>query len=106
MEQLREERSGGRYEAQQITARRTDKFFDRIEVNFLRHEGTTYDDELEEYFNKTGVGQAVDMVRERVYELIATSYPHLREECGRQLEQRRNQAAFRYGIDITSRSCS
>lgn len=64
-------------------------FIHRIEVNFLRHEATLYDEELEEYAGSTGVRDAVDMVRERVYEVIADEYPHLKKECERQLEERR-----------------
>lgn len=65
------------------------EFIQRIEVNFLRHEGTMYDSELEEYAGSTGVREAVDMVRERVYEVIANEYPFLKKECERQLAERR-----------------
>lgn len=64
-------------------------FIHRIEVNFLRHEATMYDEELEEYAGSTGVREAVDMVRERVYEVIAEEYPYLKKECERQLQERR-----------------
>mgnify|MGYP001757495369 FL=1 len=33
--------------------------------------------------------EAVDMVRERVYEVIAEEYPYLKKECERQLAERR-----------------
>lgn len=69
------------------------EFIQRIEVNFLRHEGTMYDEELEEYAGSTGVREAVDMVRERVYDLIAKEYPFLKKECERQLQQRRDEQA-------------
>lgn len=69
----------------------SDEFYERIEVNFLRHEGTRYDHELERYIGKTGVADAVDMVREHVYGLIAAEYPHLVGECERQLADRRAQ---------------
>lgn len=65
-------------------------FYERIEVNYLRHEGTEYDEELETYIGATGVRDAVDMVREHVYGLIAAEYPHLNNECDRQLDDRRN----------------
>lgn len=65
------------------------EFIQRIEVNFLRHEATMYDAELEEYAGSTGVREAVDMVRERVYEVIANEYPFLKKECERQLAERR-----------------
>lgn len=101
LEEAREIRSGGRYQAEGITSRRSEGFFNRIEVNWLRHEATIYDDELTEYFNQVGVGHAVDIVREHVYGIIADAYPHLRDECDRQLEQRRENAAWRYGTDVS-----
>ena len=104
LEQRREARSNGRYVAEQITSRRTDVFFNRIETNYLRHEGTVYDDELKEYFNATGVGQAIDMVRERVYDTIAAYYPHLADECEKQLGKRRAKEARKRGQDVTNRT--
>lgn len=104
IEKRREERSRGKYVAEQITSRRTNAFFDRIEANYLRHEGTIYDEELKEYFNATGVGQAIDMVREKIYNTIASYYPHLEEECEKQLGKRRNKEARKRGQDVTNRT--
>lgn len=104
IEKRREERSRGKYVAEQITSRRTDAFFDRIEANYLRHEGTVYDEELKEYFNATGVGQAIDMVREKIYNTIASYYPHLKEECEKQLGKRRSKEARKRGQDVTNRT--
>ena len=104
IEQRRQQRSNGKYVAEQITSRRTDAFFNRIETNYLRHEGTIYDDELREYFNATGVGQAIDMVREKIYETIAAYYPHLEEECEKQLGKRRSKEARKRGQDVTNRT--
>lgn len=104
LEQRREARSNGKYIAEQITSRRTGAFFSRIETNYLRHEGTIYDEELKEYFNATGVGQAIDMVRERVYDTIATYYPHLAGECEKQLGKRRAKEARKRGQDVTNRT--
>lgn len=72
-----------------------DEFYQRIEVNYLRHQGTKYDRELDTYIGATGVRDAVDMVREHVYGLIAAEYPHLKDECARQLDDRRNMEAQR-----------
>lgn len=104
LEQRREARSNGKYVAEQITSRRTDAFFNRIETNYLRHEGTIYDEELKEYFNATGVGQAIDMVRERVYDTITIYYPHLANECEKQLGKRRAKEARKRGQDVTNRT--
>ena len=104
IEHRREQRSRGKYVAEQIISRRTDTFFNRIEANYLRHEGTVYDDELKEYFNATGVGQAIDMVRERIYGVIAEYYPHLANECEKQLGKRRSKEARKRGQDVTNRT--
>lgn len=72
-----------------------DEFYARIEVNYLRHQGTKYDTELDNYIGATGVRDAVDMVREHVYGLIASEYPHLNNECVRQLDDRRNMEVHR-----------
>ncbi|MCK0441167.1 hypothetical protein MUG78_17345 [Gordonia alkaliphila] len=104
IEQRRQERSRGRYVAEQITSRRTDAFFDRIMVNWLRHEGTRYDNSLDDYFNLVGVDVAKDMIRERAYILIAEEYPFLATECHRQLEHRRRGTLRRTGKDVTNRS--
>ena len=104
-EAQREARSRGRYKAEKITSRRGEDFFNRIETNWLRHEGTIYDSELDIYFKKTGVNQAKDMVRERIYALIAYNYPHLADECDRQLDIRRKKAARKNsGEDVTNRT--
>lgn len=63
-------------------------FLKRIAVNFLRHDGTTYDEELEVYFNQVGKHEAINMVRKHVYDLIAREYPYLSAECNRQMEER------------------
>lgn len=101
IEKRREDRSGGRYTAEQVTSRRSERFFHRIIVNWLRHEGTRYDSSLDEYFNMVGVNVAKDMVRERAYQLIAQEYPVLAEECQRQLTQRRATTLRRTGQDVT-----
>lgn len=72
-----------------------DEFYTRIEVNYLRHQGTKYDAELDTYIGATGVRDAVDMVREHVYGLIAAEYPHLKDECAQQLDNRRDMDAQR-----------
>ena len=66
-------------------------FLNRITVNFIRHEITSYDDLLHKLHGKVGKLQAIDMVREKVYECICNNYPDLIEECKRQLEMRKNK---------------
>ena len=66
----------------------SEDFLERIAVNFLRHDCTTYDDELEEYFNRVGKHEAINMVRQHVYKQISQCYPYLEKECKRQLLER------------------
>ena len=63
-------------------------FLERIQVNFLRHQGTHYDRALEAVAGRIGVGDAVEAIRRKVYAAIAEAYPALADECGRQLARR------------------
>lgn len=59
-------------------------FLERIQVNYIRHQLTDYDTELEEIAGRTGVGEGVARIRGRVFDAIGASYPEFRDECGRQ----------------------
>lgn len=96
-------RSGGKYTAETVTSRRSPDFIKRITVNFLRHAGTSYDSELDKYFSSIGVNQAKDIVREHVYDIIATEYPYLKGECDRQLAVRRERQLWKLGVDVSDR---
>jgi hypothetical protein len=64
------------------------EFLDRITVNYLRHELSSYEAELAALFGKTGRAEATAVIRRRVYRAIANAYPELATECGRQLSRR------------------
>jgi len=64
-------------------------FLDRIVVNFIRHELTSYDHSLEIIAGKVGASLALAEIRRKVYAAIAQAYPVYTEECKRQLERRR-----------------
>jgi hypothetical protein len=64
-------------------------FLDRIVVNFIRHELTSYDHSLEIIAGKVGASLALAEIRRKVYAAIAQAYPVYAEECKRQLERRR-----------------
>lgn len=66
----------------------SEDFLERIAVNFLRHDGTTYDEELEAYFNQVGKHEAINAVRKHIYDLISCEYPYLSAECSRQMVDR------------------
>lgn len=60
------------------------EFLDRISVNYLRHELTVYEGELDGFRGRVGRRDAVDEIRSAVYGAIATTYPYLAGECWRQ----------------------
>ena len=66
----------------------SEEFLHRIAVNYLRHAGTNYDDELEKYFSMVGGKEMVARMRAYVYVLIAQEYPLLQPECSRQMAER------------------
>jgi hypothetical protein len=59
-------------------------FLKRIQVNFIRHRLTNYDGELEAVAGKTGIHEAVDIIRGKIFDAIAIAYPHFANECNRQ----------------------
>lgn len=63
-------------------------FLARIQVNYVRHVLTRYEELLDERYGRVGVDGARFIVRTRVYEAIAQAYPHLAVECRRQAEER------------------
>ncbi|MCC9178050.1 hypothetical protein [Arthrobacter sp. zg-Y750] len=56
----------------------------RLTVNYLRHQQTSYEAELKEFKGVVGVGEAYLVVRNRILDLIAATYPQLAAECERQ----------------------
>ncbi len=65
-----------------------DDFVARICVNYLRHMLTSYEYQLRQLHGKTGIDEAVDLLRERIYDKIGRTYPDLEVECTRQLGER------------------
>ncbi|MBD8043811.1 hypothetical protein H9638_08285 [Arthrobacter sp. Sa2BUA2] len=64
--------------------RTTRSRLDRLTVNYLRHKQTSYEAELKEFKGVVGVGEAYLVVRNRILDLIARTYPALQAECERQ----------------------
>lgn len=62
-------------------------FLQRIQVNYLRHNLTEYDHELENVAGKIGIAKAILMIKEKVYDAIALAYPYLSQECNRQKQR-------------------
>ena len=63
-------------------------FLERLQVNYARHELTSYDEVLPLFDGEIGVADAKQVIRQAVYAAIADAYPHLAEECDRQLSAR------------------
>lgn len=67
----------------------SDEFFlQRICVNYLRHERSEYDYDLDRIFGKAGAEEAREALRDKIYEAIAEKYDWLSEECKRQVLSR------------------
>jgi len=66
----------------------SDEMAQRLQVNYLRHRKTMYDDLLDKREGEVGVIEARRIIRRRVYEAITNAYPILKEECQRQLASR------------------
>lgn len=65
----------------------SDKFFlQRISVNYLRHELTSYEDKLNALARKIGRRDGYVSIKKKVLEAIASQYPELSGECDRQIK--------------------
>lgn len=63
------------------------EFSDRISVNYLRHERTTYDERLMDDFGQVGRREAYPIIKRNVLKEIARLYPELADECQRQIQR-------------------
>ena len=55
-----------------------ESFLKRITINYLRHQCTTYDEELRKFFKKVGGSKAHDILQKRINEAIKQKYEWLR----------------------------
>jgi hypothetical protein len=60
-------------------------FLNRICVNYIRHNLTIYENELEKIFGKVGSKEAYRLLNEKIYSVISSTYPTLSDECSNQL---------------------
>ena len=81
---LKEERVGFRYDWEPAAADSDPEFLDRITVNFLRHECTTYDSLVNNLKGLVGKDHAYVLLRNRTLDAIAEVYPDLEWECEKQ----------------------
>lgn len=61
------------------------RFLERITVNYIRHNLTSYDSKLLAQRGRIGGDAAVPIIRRRVFEEIACAYPQFADECDRQM---------------------
>jgi hypothetical protein len=61
-----------------------DAFLARITVNYLRHESTPYDRDMDKRRGQPGVREARSILRKRVLAAIGAAYPAFALECERQ----------------------
>lgn len=60
----------------------------KLLVNFIRHNLTSYDEDLEYIQRKIGKEQLLNMLRKAIYLKIIDVYPDLKKECINQLKER------------------
>lgn len=63
-------------------------FLDRIIVNYIRHDLTSYDNLLSSTHGKLAKEEAIQIIRRRVFVAIAETYPNYCEEIKRQCTER------------------
>jgi hypothetical protein len=61
------------------------RFLERILVNYIRHQLTIYESELEEIYGKVGNDDGYKLLNNKIYDKISEVYPSLKNECNRQL---------------------
>ena len=61
------------------TPQSDEKFIARICMNYLRHNCTRYDKELEKMFGKTGRAEGHDIIQNRINQEICRIYPEIKK---------------------------
>ncbi len=61
---------------------------ERLTVNYIRHQLTSYDQCLGLIFSKVGKKEGYRLLKERIYKCISESYPELTGECALQLRRK------------------
>lgn len=73
-------------------------FLDRIVVNYIRHELSSYEDRLDDLFGRVGKGRAYNVLNRKIFKAIKKKYPSLGDECDRQMNYKFGD---RHGNDQT-----
>lgn len=72
-----------------------DEVMERFVVNFIRHELTEYDKLCNSLFAQVGKNVGLELIREKVYDAIGITYPHLAKECERQKQYKASTRAIK-----------
>lgn len=75
----------GGFDYQKATINSDTLFLNRICVNYIRHNLTMYENELEKIFGKVGSKEAYCLLNEKIYSVISSTYPTFSDECSNQL---------------------
>lgn len=67
------------YDYQKATLDSNKTFLYRIATNYLRHQCTKYEDELDRLFGKIGKENAYHILKQRINDAIYKTYPYLKE---------------------------
>ena len=73
-------------------------FLHRITVNFLRHECSHYDHELDRLYGKVGHDDAYLLLSGRIFNEIAKQYDWLAQECHRQSKNRSDNIGYKQAM--------
>lgn len=76
------------YYSEPATKHSCEAFLERITVNYIRHNLTSYDALLSRQKGKLAKQEAIEIVQERVFRAIRDVYPEYREEIERQMIER------------------
>ena len=68
-----------------VSEKSNSEFLERITVNYIRHQMTSYDDKLELIAGKVGIQTAYKVLNQKIYNAIALAYPYLKEACLKQI---------------------
>ena len=66
------------YDHCMATPSSNEEFLKRITINYLRHQCTVYENELDKFYGKVGKQEAHDALKERINEAIKQKYEWLR----------------------------
>lgn len=72
-------------------------FLQRIQVNYIRHNLTQYDEYVDDLYRRVGKHEAYRLLKNRTLSEIAKVYPHLYDECNNQMIDEEIDCDLDYG---------